>query len=59
MAWYSYKVGNIFMTRFFELFCEQNDGSDRFRLGPALVIIILIMAFLGSSIYILFNSLEL
>jgi len=46
------------MTRFLEFFCEKNDGSDRFRLGPALFMIILILSFLASSVYILFNSLD-
>ena len=43
------------MTKILEIFCVK-ENSD-FRLGPALVMLFLILAFIGSSVYILFNSL--
>jgi hypothetical protein len=39
-------------------FCvNENEHSDGFRLGPAIVLFVLILTFIGSSLYILADSL--
>lgn len=44
------------MQRFLEIFCVvKNDKTDSFRLGPAIVMFLLILIFIGASIYILIN----
>jgi hypothetical protein len=35
---------------------DKNDGTDIFKLGPAIMMVVLILAFIASNIYVLVSS---
>jgi hypothetical protein len=37
---------------------EKNGTEDGFKLGPAIIMILLILAFIASNVYVLISSLE-